>query len=319
METKIISEINDGTLEYSQLSKELKHNPSITIVALRKKSSNINYLPKIFFDNFDIMLQAVQLNGFILQKVSDDLIQNRNIVHAAVKQNGLALNYVFNYETDYEEEYDEDYDSYHMRIIKTFMGRDIIDDSRQYLVRDYEIVLAAVTQNGMALDYASKDLQNNFDIVLAAVKQNGESIKFSSDELQDDKEIILTAIESNYDAIHYISPDLKIQIEEILHNVTIGNMNYFYNKIKNGSLLPCAKIWIYKLSKEQYNDLLIWIEANMYTYKSLFNVLFYKCNSFDKKLGSYDTVRESLLSYLVPDTDLHQKHSEILNDIFHFE
>ena len=42
METKIISKINDETIEYSQLSKELKHNPSIAIVALRKNLKNIN-------------------------------------------------------------------------------------------------------------------------------------------------------------------------------------------------------------------------------------------------------------------------------------
>jgi hypothetical protein len=51
METKMISDINDGTIEYSQLSKEIKHNPTIAIAALRKNPSNINYLPKIFFDN----------------------------------------------------------------------------------------------------------------------------------------------------------------------------------------------------------------------------------------------------------------------------
>ena len=38
---------------------------------------------------------------------------------------------------------------------------------------DKEVVLAAVQQNGYALQYASKELQNDREVVLAAVKQGG--------------------------------------------------------------------------------------------------------------------------------------------------
>jgi len=47
-----------------------------------------------------------------------------------------------------------------------------------------EEVLEAVKQNGLALEYASKELQNDRDVVLAAVKQCGEALRYASDELK---------------------------------------------------------------------------------------------------------------------------------------
>jgi hypothetical protein len=41
------------------------------------------------------------------------------------------------------------------------------------LKNDRKIVLAAVSQNGCALKYASLNLQNDPDIILVAVSQNG--------------------------------------------------------------------------------------------------------------------------------------------------
>ena len=49
---------------------------------------------------------------------------------------------------------------------------------------DKEVVLKAVTQNGMSLVYASDDLQNDKEVVLQAVAQNGKSLQFASEELQ---------------------------------------------------------------------------------------------------------------------------------------
>ena len=45
---------------------------------------------------------------------------------------------------------------------------------------EYEVVFAAVSQNGLALQFASKDIQDNFWIVWEAVKQNGLALEFAS-------------------------------------------------------------------------------------------------------------------------------------------
>ncbi|MBF0266230.1 MAG: DUF4116 domain-containing protein, partial [Gammaproteobacteria bacterium] len=52
-----------------------------------------------------------------------------------------------------------------------------------------EIVLAAVSGDGRALEFVSKALQSDKEVVLTAVKQNGIAIKYASRELQEDMEI----------------------------------------------------------------------------------------------------------------------------------
>ena len=46
------------------------------------------------------------------------------------------------------------------------------------------MVLAAVTDDGIALRFASEELQGNRALVLAAVTQNGIALRFASEELQ---------------------------------------------------------------------------------------------------------------------------------------
>ena len=43
-------------------------------------------------------------------------------------------------------------------------------------------VLAAVQENGGALEYASDELKNDREIVLAAVQQKGWALQYASDE-----------------------------------------------------------------------------------------------------------------------------------------
>ena len=49
---------------------------------------------------------------------------------------------------------------------------------------DREIVLAAVKQNGLALEHAAAELQANHEIVLAAMLQNTEAHQYASEEIR---------------------------------------------------------------------------------------------------------------------------------------
>lgn len=55
---------------------------------------------------------------------------------------------------------------------------------------DREIVLAAVTQNGNALRFASVDLKADREVVLAAMAQNVSAFRFASPALQNDPRVI---------------------------------------------------------------------------------------------------------------------------------
>ncbi len=113
--------------------------------------------------NKDVVMAAVQQNGYSLQYASKELRNNKEVVSAAVQKDGMALKYV----------YDE-------------------------LRGDKEIVMTAVQQwCSYALRYASDNLKNDKEVVLAAVRQEESALYYASNELRKDKSFILQATQIN--------------------------------------------------------------------------------------------------------------------------
>jgi hypothetical protein len=77
------------------------------------------------------------------------------------------------------------------------------------LKADKEVVLAAVTSDGLALEYASKVLKADKEVVLAAVTSDGSAFEYASEELKADKEFLLAALTSNIGALKYASEEFK--------------------------------------------------------------------------------------------------------------
>ncbi len=71
------------------------------------------------------------------------------------------------------------------------------------------VVLEAVKQNGLALQFASEKLQDDKNVVLEAVKQYGRALRFASENLRDDKDIVMTAVQQNRYALMYASKELQ--------------------------------------------------------------------------------------------------------------
>ena len=313
---EIIDQINKGSVEYSDLSQNWRILRPIIIASIKKNPDNVNYLPNHYYNDFDIMLMAVRLNGMLLKKVSKNLIQNYYIVHAAVSQNGRALEYVFNYEIEFVDDYEEEYDSHGS--YKTFIGRYIVDDSRENLINKESIVLAAVRNYGFALEYASYRLKNNKFIVSEAINTNGTALEFASDQLRRNQELIFKAISNDFNAIYtsYLEHSLKDAFLTIKYGPIDRKMNYLYKNIKDGTLIPYAMIWLKLIPSECHIQLLNWINSNIYDYKNLFNVIFYKHNKFDQRLGHFIGLPQTILSYLVPSQNIRQEQKKILKDIF---
>ena len=57
------------------------------------------------------------------------------------------------------------------------------------------MVLAAVAQDGYALQFAAASLKEDKDVVLAAVAQNRNAIQFAAASLQRDKDFLIKAKE----------------------------------------------------------------------------------------------------------------------------
>merc|ERR1712217_856766 len=67
------------------------------------------------------------------------------------------------------------------------------------------IILAAVSQKGWALQYASAGCRGDRDIVLAAVTQNGCALEFAASNLKADNAVVQAAVAQYPDAAKWAS------------------------------------------------------------------------------------------------------------------
>ncbi|KAG2382666.1 hypothetical protein C9374_005246 [Naegleria lovaniensis] len=66
--------------------------------------------------------------------------------------------------------------------------------NHEKFLNDKEIVLAAVTNDGIALQFASSELKNDKEVVLRAVMQNNQAQRYASETLTKDNDVFLTSI-----------------------------------------------------------------------------------------------------------------------------
>ena len=119
--------------------------------------------------------------------------------------------------------------------------------------------MAAVTQNGNALYFASDELKNDKDVVMAAFKKQGwinvsdefqtmkevmmaavaksygRALSYASDELKNDKEVVMAAVAQDGGALEYASDELKNDKEVVMAAVAQkGSALYFASdELKN--------------------------------------------------------------------------------------
>jgi uncharacterized protein YdeI (YjbR/CyaY-like superfamily) len=71
------------------------------------------------------------------------------------------------------------------------------------LLHDKQVVLAAVAQDGLALQFAAEALRADKEFMLAAVAQNGRALYFAAEALRADKQVVLAAVTQNGLALQY--------------------------------------------------------------------------------------------------------------------
>lgn len=85
-------------------------------------------------------------------------------------------------------------------------------DARQ----DRFVVLTAVARDGLALQFASTELQADHDVVFTAVKQNGWALEFASRELQADRDLVLDAVLHSGGVLCILAGELQADREVVL-------------------------------------------------------------------------------------------------------
>ncbi len=131
------------------------------------------------------VLLAVKSNGFAL--AGSDYTNNKEVVMAAVKNNGQALAF-----------------------------------ASPSMQEDKEVVMAAVKNDGSAIQFASASLQKDKDVLLTSVKNNIYAL-YTYRELQHDKDIFMAAVPIGY-SLQFASPALRADKEFILSLVKKNGM-----------------------------------------------------------------------------------------------
>ena len=109
---------------------------------------------------------------------------------------GMFTTYMQNLNEDEDEDDssnsqdDMNFDEYKNDAIVAVSNDGLDLENFEELQDDDDVVMAAVKNNGGALQFASERLRADKDIVIAAVKNDPYVIEFASDDLQDDDDVL---------------------------------------------------------------------------------------------------------------------------------
>ena len=89
-------------------------------------------------------------------------------------------------------------------------GHGVVVLAKRLAQANHDVILAAVTSDGGALQFASVELQGNQEIVLAAVNQKALALLYAADALKADRNFVLEVVKRNALALSYVKKDPHI-------------------------------------------------------------------------------------------------------------
>ena len=146
-----------------------------------------------------VALAAVTFNSKACKLVNNYLRTSDSFLRAAVKRNGLVLEY-----GSAECRADKD-------VVATAVAQDAFSlrHAADDLKADKDIVMAAVKQKGLSLQYASACLRADAHVVMVALDNNGDSLEYASESLKADVDVAMTAVTQNGCALTHASDSIK--------------------------------------------------------------------------------------------------------------
>jgi hypothetical protein len=159
-------------LEHGAHLKDLddvhKGDREVVFFALEHNPAELQYAADWIKSDKDLMLKAIRFNELCIYYAAEELWQNFEFMKELMQIDGLLLG-----------------------------GQQVPAKWRS----DRRIVVTACENNGLALQFATKDLQAERDIVLIAVNEKGIALKWASEELKSDFDVVLDAVRNNRMAI----------------------------------------------------------------------------------------------------------------------
>ncbi|MBA3722031.1 MAG: DUF4116 domain-containing protein [Parachlamydiaceae bacterium] len=220
-------------------NKILQSNKFIVLHMMKFNGELFNSLQH-FKNDVEVALVAIQSYPRIYNSLSDTLKTNKNIIRAAVKNDGYMIRLIPMEVLDEEEQAElsliavkqnahflswvattlKDYKNIVLAAVK--QDGKLIKEISDALKNDEEVVLTAVENDGMALEFVSPALKSNRDIVLKAVSNNGNAFKHASEDLQKDKTVILTALKNRAALWNLLSEEVRNNQQFVLESIQLN-------------------------------------------------------------------------------------------------
>lgn len=210
-------------------SERLKDNLVISILATKQNGLALAFLSENMCDTYEVVMTAVSQNGKALAYASKKLKDNEDIVLEAIRNDPYSLKFASKRIRDIKKyvlmtlEGEGKFDfvgvenKWFCDPVFMFEGVKITKKllskfDRNYLTRD--MVMMFIKRDGLALEFFP-DHKDDFEIVKLAVSQNGMALKFASEKLCDNLEIALTAMAKDIESSRYIGNNVRKYLREI--------------------------------------------------------------------------------------------------------
>ena len=214
---QVIARINEFPLDLFYASETIRNDREVVEIAIRKDGKAIKYANHVLRAERDLCLIAVTSDGLALNYISPKLKNDEEIITTAISQNPRAIRYAKNITHAAIKSALNKHACAVVRycaVCMTPANHSVLFNKETSLIGvtqdglclqnlppemrvDYDVVLAAVQQNGEAVGFALGDLRSNKDIAMAALKQHGSAYSFVDYSLRDDKELLMEALKTD--------------------------------------------------------------------------------------------------------------------------
>ena len=223
----VIAAVRRLGLALAHAHTNLQKDRSVVMIAVRDEGEALEFASDDLKGDRVLVLEAVTQNGDALYHAAEEMTADRGIVLAAVRQDGEALRHAseelkadpfiakeaimqsmrcsasFDYTCLAHQIPQELWGDRSFVLELVEHGAHVLSQVED-LVEDREFMLLAVQRNGLALSFASDEIQADRIVVMEAVKHNGLAIRYAVN-FRSEPEVALAAIQQNIEALDFVS------------------------------------------------------------------------------------------------------------------
>jgi hypothetical protein len=213
-------------------SDELRQDPDIALAAVLVEASNYGLLAHFHPHNVDILKAAVVGNGRMVQHAPDYMKQNRTIAWIAVNNSGSSLEFLPAFQNDF-------------KMVLAAVKNDgyALQPASKTLKQNLELVLAVIARTPYALLYADKRFRTDEKHVLSIIEVHPSAVSFTSSDMRDNERVMGVAVKGDYKTIHHASDRLKGDYAFMLAAITHDARVFGYASLalqKNPDIIKAA-------------------------------------------------------------------------------